>query len=48
MAVPKKRTSISKKKSRQAVWFNKSKIQYLYALSKGKSLMSSLQKSFTL
>ena len=48
MAVPKKRTSIRKKKSRQAVWFNKSKIQCVYALSLGKSLMNNLQKSFTI
>jgi ribosomal protein L32 len=48
MAVPKKRTSIRKKKSRQAVWFNKSKIKYLYALSLGKSLRNNLQKSFTI
>jgi ribosomal protein L32 len=48
MAVPKKRISVTKKKSRQAVWFNKSKMQSLKALSLGKSLINNLQKSFTI
>jgi len=46
MAVPKKRTSIRKKKSRQACWLNKCKKQSLSSISLGKSLASILQLSF--
>lgn len=48
MAVPKKRTSISKKRSRQACWLKKSKKQSIYSISLGKSLLNSFQKSFTI
>ena len=48
MAVPKKRTSLKKKRVRQAVWINKTKIQAKYAFSLAKSLCNSSQKSFTI
>lgn len=44
MAVPKKRTSKTKKNIRKSVWKNKTNKQALKALSLGKSL---LQKAFS-
>ena len=46
MAVPKKRTSKSKKNSRLANWTNKANIQAKRALSLAKSILSSGSTSF--
>jgi large subunit ribosomal protein L32 len=46
MAVPKKRTSKSKKNSRLANWTNKANIQAKRALSLAKSILSSSSTSF--
>ena len=46
MAVPKKRTSKSKKNSRLANWTNKANIQAKRALSLAKSILSSSLTSF--
>nr|YP_009705097.1 ribosomal protein L32 [Morina longifolia]QFQ34305.1 ribosomal protein L32 [Morina longifolia] len=46
MAVPKKRTSISKKRIRKNIWKGKAYRSALKALSLGKSLSTRNQKSF--
>nr|YP_009699688.1 ribosomal protein L32 [Grubbia tomentosa]YP_009699773.1 ribosomal protein L32 [Grubbia rosmarinifolia]QEJ87618.1 ribosomal protein L32 [Grubbia tomentosa]QEJ87703.1 ribosomal protein L32 [Grubbia rosmarinifolia]QEJ87788.1 ribosomal protein L32 [Grubbia tomentosa] len=46
MAVPKKRTSISKKRIRQNIWKKKGYWAALKALSLGKSLSTRNSKSF--
>jgi large subunit ribosomal protein L32 len=46
MAVPKKRTSKSKKNSRLANWTNKANIQARRALSLAKSILSGNSTSF--
>ena len=46
MAVPKKRTSKSKKNSRLANWNNKAKVQAKRALSLAKSILSGNSTSF--
>lgn len=46
MAVPKKRTSKSKRKSRFANWAHKAEIQSKRALSLAKSVMSTNNTSF--
>ena len=46
MAVPKKRTSKSKKNSRLANWTNKANIQAKRALSLAKSILSGNSTSF--
>nr|YP_009297263.1 ribosomal protein L32 [Porphyridium sordidum]AOM66606.1 ribosomal protein L32 [Porphyridium sordidum] len=46
MAVPKKRTSKSKKNSRKANWKNKVKKAATKAISLGKSIMSGKESSF--
>ena len=46
MAVPKKRTSKSKKNARKANWKNKAKEAAAKALSLGKSVMSGKENSF--
>lgn len=46
MAVPKKRTSKSKKNSRLANWTNKANIQAKRALSLAKSILSGSSTSF--
>ena len=46
MAVPKKRTSKSKKNSRLANWTNKANIQAKKALSLAKSILSGNSTSF--
>ena len=46
MAVPKKRTSSSKTKSRHATWVNKSNIQRERAISLAKSVLSENSGSF--
>jgi|LakMenE18May11ns_1017448.scaffolds.fasta_scaffold4873703_1 large subunit ribosomal protein L32 len=46
MAVPKKRTSKSKKNSRLATWNNKANIQAKRALSLAKSILSGNSTSF--
>lgn len=46
MAVPKKRTSKMKTKSRQSVWMNKSNIQAQRAISLAKSLAANNRTSF--
>lgn len=46
MAVPKKRTSKSKKNSRLANWTNKANIQAKRALSMAKSILSGNSTSF--
>ena len=46
MAVPKKRTSKSKKNSRLSTWTNKAKLQAQKAISLAKSLLSESKKSF--
>jgi large subunit ribosomal protein L32 len=46
MAVPKKRTSKMKTKSRQSVWMNKSNIQAQRAISLAKSLAANNGTSF--
>ena len=46
MAVPKKRTSSSKTKSRHATWVNKATIQRERAISLAKSVLSENSGSF--
>ena len=46
MAVPKKRTSSSKTKSRHATWVNKATIQRERAISLAKSILSENSGSF--
>lgn len=46
MAVPKKRTSRSKKKIRKSVWLNKTNEIALKALSLAKSILTNRSKSF--
>nr|YP_010337857.1 ribosomal protein L32 [Timspurckia oligopyrenoides]UNJ17442.1 ribosomal protein L32 [Timspurckia oligopyrenoides] len=46
MAVPKKRTSKSKKNSRKANWKGKAKIEARKALSLGKSIQTGNSKGF--
>lgn len=46
MAVPKKRTSKMKSRSRRSVWMNKSNIQSQRALSLAKSLATNKRSSF--
>nr|QWW92317.1 ribosomal protein L32 [Rhaphidolejeunea foliicola] len=46
MAVPKKRTSRSKKKIRKSVWLNKTNKMALKALSLAKSILTNRSKSF--
>jgi ribosomal protein L32 len=46
MAVPKKRTSSSKTKSRHATWVNKAVIQRHRAISLAKSVLSNNSGSF--
>jgi len=46
MAVPKKRTSKSKKRSRKSVWINKAQIQAQKALSLAKSILTGKSKNF--
>lgn len=46
MAVPKKRTSKMKTRSRRATWVNKAQIQAQRALSLAKSLSSGNETSF--
>jgi len=46
MAVPKKRTSKMKTRSRRATWVNKAQIQAQRALSLAKSLSSGSETSF--
>nr|YP_009170321.1 ribosomal protein L32 [Silybum marianum]ALE29312.1 ribosomal protein L32 [Silybum marianum] len=46
MAVPKKRTSISKKRIRKNIWKRKGYWAALKALSLGKSLSTEISKSF--
>nr|YP_009420239.1 ribosomal protein L32 [Cryptomonas curvata]ASO75727.1 ribosomal protein L32 [Cryptomonas curvata] len=46
MAVPKKRTSKSKKNSRLAKWTNKANLQAKKALSLAKSILSGKSTSF--
>nr|WBK15849.1 ribosomal protein L32 [Abelia chinensis var. ionandra] len=46
MAVPKKRTSISKKRIRKNIWKEKGNWSALKALSLGKSLCTGNSKSF--
>ena len=46
MAVPKKRTSKMKSKSRRSVWMNKSNLQAKRALSLAKSLAQNNNSSF--
>nr|QIJ46166.1 ribosomal protein L32 [Rudbeckia laciniata var. laciniata] len=46
MAVPKKRTSISKKRIRKNIWKRKGYVAALKALSLGKSLSTGNSKSF--
>ena len=46
MAVPKKRTSKSKKNSRLANWTNKANVQAKKALSLAKSILSGSSTSF--
>jgi large subunit ribosomal protein L32 len=46
MAVPKKRTSRTKSKSRRSVWMNKSNIQAERALSLAKSLAKNNNTTF--
>jgi large subunit ribosomal protein L32 len=46
MAVPKKRTSSSKTKSRHATWVNKAVIQRERAISLAKSVLSNNSGSF--
>nr|QFQ36541.1 ribosomal protein L32 [Abelia forrestii] len=46
MAVPKKRTSISKKRIRKYIWKGKGNWSALKALSLGKSLCTGNSKSF--
>ena len=46
MAVPKKRTSKSKKNSRLATWNNKATVQAKRALSLAKSILSGNSTSF--
>nr|QWW92397.1 ribosomal protein L32 [Ptychanthus striatus] len=46
MAVPKKRTSRSKKKIRKNVWLNKTNEIALKALSLAKSILTNRSKSF--
>nr|YP_009437347.1 ribosomal protein L32 [Lobelia erinus]ATG24651.1 ribosomal protein L32 [Lobelia fervens subsp. fervens]ATG27723.1 ribosomal protein L32 [Lobelia erinus] len=48
MAVPKKRTSRSKKRIRQTIWKRKGYSSALKALSLGKSLSTGKSKSFFL
>lgn len=46
MAVPKKRTSKSKKNSRKANWKNKAKEAAIKAISLGKSITAGKENSF--
>ncbi|MGF1494186.1 MAG: 50S ribosomal protein L32 [Microcoleaceae cyanobacterium] len=46
MAVPKKRTSKSKRKSRQAVWKRKAYYEAQKALSLGKSILTGRSQGF--
>lgn len=46
MAVPKKRTSKSKKRMRKAIWMNKAKAQAHKALSLAKSVLTGKAKGF--
>jgi large subunit ribosomal protein L32 len=46
MAVPKKRTSRSRKNSRKAVWKRKAKVQAQKSLSLAKSVIKNRQTSF--
>ncbi|NEQ99510.1 MAG: 50S ribosomal protein L32 [Cyanothece sp. SIO2G6] len=46
MAVPKKRTSKSKRSIRRAVWKGKAKLQAERALSLGKSVLTGQSESF--
>nr|YP_008965768.1 chloroplast 50S ribosomal protein L32 [Porphyridium purpureum]ATJ02961.1 50S ribosomal protein L32 [Porphyridium purpureum]BAO23744.1 chloroplast 50S ribosomal protein L32 [Porphyridium purpureum] len=46
MAVPKKRTSKSKKNARKANWKSKAKQAAIKAISLGKSVMSGKENSF--
>ena len=46
MAVPKKRKSKSKKRSRKSIWFNKANQQTLKAFSLAKSILSGKAKGF--
>nr|YP_010274214.1 ribosomal protein L32 [Cyclocodon lancifolius]YP_010392272.1 ribosomal protein L32 [Cyclocodon axillaris]UJP67331.1 ribosomal protein L32 [Cyclocodon lancifolius]UPX07881.1 ribosomal protein L32 [Cyclocodon axillaris] len=48
MAVPKKRTSISKKRIRKKIWKRKASRSALKALALGKSLSTGKSKSFFL
>nr|QWZ47232.1 ribosomal protein L32 [Cyclocodon parviflorus] len=48
MAVPKKRTSISKKRIRKKIWKGKASRSALKALALGKSLSTGKSKSFFL
>nr|YP_009776955.1 ribosomal protein L32 [Boerhavia diffusa]QJA27608.1 ribosomal protein L32 [Boerhavia diffusa] len=46
MAVPKKRTSVSKKRSRKKNWIKKAKLEAIKALSLGKSVDTRKANSF--
>lgn len=46
MAVPKKRTSKAKTRSRKAQWFKKARLACLRAVSLGKSIATNNSKSF--
>ncbi|MEM9214743.1 MAG: 50S ribosomal protein L32 [Cyanobacteria bacterium P01_F01_bin.150] len=46
MAVPKKRTSKSKRSMRRAVWKGKARLQAERALSQGKSVLTGQSASF--
>ena len=46
MAVPKKRTSRSRKKMRKSLWLNKTNEMALKALSLAKSILTNRSKSF--
>ena len=46
MAVPKKRTSKSKRSMRRAVWKGKARLQAQKALSLGKSVLTGQSESF--
>lgn len=46
MAVPKKRTSKSKKRMRKATWKRKASLQAAKALSLGKSVLTGRSKGF--
>nr|YP_009254411.1 ribosomal protein L32 [Verdigellas peltata]CZF96664.1 ribosomal protein L32 [Verdigellas peltata] len=46
MAVPKKRTSKSKKRTRKAIWFKKAETKSKKALSLAKSILTGKAKGF--